>query len=384
MGSYLPRSTKVGILGGGQLGKMLAQEASRFDVDLSFLDPSASCPVSKISPSFTCGDFNQYDDVLNFGRPMNVVSVEIEHVNVEALRQLEREGVRVYPQPEVLSLIQDKGLQKQFYRKHGLPTADFDLFDGKSSLRSAIGSNAFDFPFVVKLRKGGYDGRGVFIISRPEQLGQVPDVPVLVESMAAIDKEIAVIVARDRSGNATAYSPVSMEFHPEANLVEDILCPAEIPPTAAESATHIALKAAEHLGVTGLLAVEMFFNKDGSLWINEMAPRPHNSGHLTLNNGAASQFENHLRILCDLPLGSGTWKLHSMMVNLLGEPGHEGLAVYHGLDEILTLPGVHLYLYGKDQTRPHRKMGHINITGDSAESCRQTASAIRKKIKITT
>ncbi|MBP8726313.1 MAG: 5-(carboxyamino)imidazole ribonucleotide synthase [Saprospiraceae bacterium] len=384
MQTYLPRSTKIGILGGGQLGKMLVQEAARFDMDLSFLDPSDACPVSKISNSFVCGDFNHYEDVLNFGRQMDVVSVEIEHVNVEALRRLEIEGVHVYPQPNVLSLIQDKGLQKQFYREHGLPTAPFDLFDDMESLRFAIESNAVAFPFVAKLRTGGYDGRGVFILSRPEQLGQVPDVPIVAESLAGIDKEIAVIVARDRHGNTKAYSPVSMEFHPEANLVEDIVCPAEIPANAAESATRIALKAAECLGVTGLLAVEMFFNKDGSLWINEMAPRPHNSGHLTLNNGAASQFENHLRILCDLPLGSGTWKLNSMMVNLLGEPGHEGPAVYQGLDEILTLPGVHLYLYGKDQTRSHRKMGHVNITGDSLESCRQTARTIRKKVKITT
>ncbi|MBK9107830.1 MAG: 5-(carboxyamino)imidazole ribonucleotide synthase [Saprospiraceae bacterium] len=382
MGNFNPRSVKIGILGGGQLGKMLAQDAARLDLDISFLDKDLSYPVAKVCPQFIQGDFNNYEDVLNFGRKLDVISIEIEHVNIEALKKLELEGKSVYPQAHILEFIQDKGLQKQFYTKHHFPTAPFILFENTTQIRKSVAENTIKLPFVQKLCKGGYDGKGVQVINTLQDLTKLLEGPSLIESKAKIAKEVAVIAVRNIDGDCKAYSPVSMDFHSEANLVEDVVCPAEIPMAAQKLAIDLAIDIANKLEIVGLLAVEMFYNEDGSIWINEIAPRPHNSGHITLNNGAISQFENHLRAILGHPLGQTLFVIPSLMMNLLGEPGYSGHAIYSGFDEIMDIEGVHVYLYGKEQTKPFRKMGHINITGLDLKSCKEKAIQIRSTIKI--
>lgn len=382
MGNFNPRSVKIGILGGGQLGKMLAQDAARLDLDVSFLDKDRSYPAAKVCPQFFQGDFNNYEDVLNFGRNFDLITIEIEHVNIDALKKLELEGISVYPQAHILEFIQDKGLQKQFYAQHHFPTAPFSLYENTTEIRKSVAENKIRFPFVQKLRKGGYDGKGVQVVNSLHDLTKLLEGPSLIESKARIDKEVAVIAVRNSSGDCKAYSPVSMDFHSEANLVEDVVCPAEISEQAQKLAVDLAIAIANKLGIVGLLAVEMFYNEDGSIWINEIAPRPHNSGHITLNNGAISQFENHLRAIMGLSIGHTLFEIPSLMMNLLGEPGFSGNAIYSGFDEIMEIEGVHLYLYGKEQTRPFRKMGHINITGVDLVSCKEKAHQIRKTIKI--
>lgn len=382
--SMQPHNTKIGILGGGQLGKMLAQEATRMDLDIHFMDPSPNAPVSVVCSSFCCGDFNDFDQVIAFGKDKNVVSIEIEHVNVLALEHLESLGVLVFPQTSILRRIQDKGLQKVFYQEHNIPTAPFKLFKDAAEVLNAVDKGVIHIPFVQKLRTGGYDGKGVLVVRNTLQLKDLMDGPCIIESLAPIQKEIGVIAVRNVSGECKVYSPVSMDFHPEANLVEDVLCPAEIPYAIQQQAINLAKSLANALGIVGLLAVEMFYNIDGSLWVNEIAPRPHNSGHLTLNNGSINQFENHLRAILDLPLGDTLNLKPSLMMNLLGEEGASGAVKYLGMRKLFELPGIHLYLYGKSETRPFRKMGHINITAESVEACRNIARSVRQIIKITT
>lgn len=361
---------------------MLAQDAARLNLDVSFLDKDHSYPVAKVCPQFYTGDFNNYEDVLKFGKAFDVISIEIEHVNIDALKKLEQDGKRVFPQPHILECIQDKGLQKQFFKQHKLPTADYTLFDNPTEIRRAVTEKRLSLPFVQKLRRGGYDGKGVQVVNTLQDLTKLLDGPCLVETKANISKEIAVIAVRNKAGICKAYSPVSMDFHSEANLVEDVVCPAEIPEAAQSAAVNLAMQLANQLEIVGLLAVEMFFNEDGSIWINEMAPRPHNSGHITLNNGAVSQFENHLRAILGLSIGHTHFEIPSLMMNLLGEPGYTGQAIYTGFDEVIEIEGVHVYLYGKEQTRPMRKMGHINITGGDLKSCKVKANQIRNTIKI--
>ncbi|MBK9640995.1 MAG: 5-(carboxyamino)imidazole ribonucleotide synthase [Saprospiraceae bacterium] len=380
--SYKPSEKKIGFLGAGQLGKMLAQEASKLDLELHFLDKSKDYPAGKVSRFLTEGDFNNYDDVLNFGRSVDVLSIEIEQVNTEALGQLQLEGVKVFPQPEIIRLIQDKGLQKQFLLTHGIPTAPFTLFDSTDSIVSMVQTGMIKFPFVQKLRKGGYDGKGVEIIRSFEDFPKLMEGPSLVEEMADIVKEISIITVRNEHGEIRNYPAVEMLFHPSANLVEYLLCPAEIPEQVLVHANRLALELTEQLSIVGLLAIEMFVLKDGHIWINEMAPRPHNSGHHTLDNGATSQFENHLRAILDLPLGPTEGEPWSIMVNLLGAENFSGPAVYEGLEDCLAIPGVHIHLYGKEETRPHRKMGHVTITDKNLASCREKANFVQQTLKV--
>lgn len=380
--SYKPSEKKIGFLGAGQLGKMLAQEASKLDLELHFLDKSKDYPAGKVSRFLTEGDFNKYHDVLNFGRSVDVLSIEIEQVNTEALGQLQLEGVKVFPQPEIIRLLQDKGLQKQFLLTHGIPTAPFTLFDSTDSIVSMVQTGMIKFPFVQKLRKGGYDGKGVEIIRSFEDFPKLMEGPSLVEEMADIVKEISIITVRNEHGEIRNYPAVEMLFHPSANLVEYLLCPAEIPEQVLVHANRLALELTEQLSIVGLLAIEMFVLKDGHIWINEMAPRPHNSGHHTLDNGATSQFENHLRAILDLPLGPTEGEPWSIMVNLLGAENFSGPAVYEGLEDCLAIPGVHIHLYGKEETRPHRKMGHVTITDKNLASCREKANFVQQTLKV--
>lgn len=379
---FIPSQYKIGILGGGQLGKMLAQEASKLDMSIHFLDKDRSFPAAKVCPDFTEGDFNNYEDVLRFGRNMQVVSIEIEHVNTKALHQLESEGILVFPQAKLLDLIKDKGLQKLFYKEHGFATAPFMLFEDKSAVLNALQEKTIQFPFVIKSRTGGYDGRGVAIINSEADLGLLFDTPCLVEQLAKIKKELSVIAIRAQDGNCVVYPTVSMDFHPTANLVEYLICPATIPSNVAEEAQAIAKQLINKLGIIGILAIEMFYLEDGGIWINEIAPRPHNSGHHTLDNGATSQFENHLRALCGLQLGDPNYKELAIMINILGEPPYIGNAIYQNLNQILALPGVHVHLYGKTETRPYRKMGHVTVTGNDLNSCLEKANFVKQYFKV--
>lgn len=379
---FIPSQFKIGILGAGQLGKMLAQEASKLDLNIHFLDKDKSFPAAKVCPNFTEGDFTNYDDVLNFGRQMQVVSIEIEHVNTKALHQLQSEGIQVFPQAPLLDLIKDKGLQKLFYKEHHFPTAPFQLFQSKSAVLEAISDSKINFPFVVKSRTGGYDGRGVVIIHSSTDLDLILNEPCLVEELAPIEKELSVIAVRNQDGSCMIYPTVSMDFHPTANLVEFLICPATIPTEIEANAKALAKRLVDQLGIVGLLAIEMFYLTDGTIWINEIAPRPHNSGHHTLDNGATSQFENHLRALCGLPLGETNYKEIAVMINILGEDPYTGQAIYHNLDQVLAIPGVHVHLYGKTETRPFRKMGHVTITGNDLESCLEKANFVKQYFKV--
>jgi len=380
--SFIPSECSIGVLGGGQLGKMLAQEASQLDLNIHFLDKNKNYPAGKVCPQFTEGDFNDYNDVLRFGQNKQIITIEIEHVNTKALHELEQKGVLVFPQPAILDLIKDKGSQKIFYQNNDFPTAPFQLFETKKEIHEALQTGSIHFPFVQKLRSGGYDGRGVQLINSESELILLLEGSCLIEHKADIQKEISVIAVRSRDGDCKVYPAVSMDFHPTANLVERLVCPAEIPAYIEEEAQQLAKRIAEKLEIVGLLAVEMFLNKDGSLWVNEMAPRPHNSGHHTLDNGATSQFANHLRAITGLPLGATNYVQVAIMLNVLGEDGYSGKAIYQNVEKILGLEGVHLHLYGKDETRPFRKMGHVTLTDHELESCKLKANFVAQTLKV--
>lgn len=364
----------LGVLGGGQLGRMLLQAATDLDVRLHILDPAADAPCAKLAPSFTQGSFADHDTVLAFGKGKDVITVEIEHVATDALEQLEKEGVKVYPQPRALRIIQDKGIQKQFYRDNDIPTAPFRLIEDKSEISS--------FPVVQKMRTGGYDGKGVQILRSEADLDKAFDGPTVLEKLVPFTKELSVIVARNAHGEIRTFPPVEMVFNPEANLVEFLFSPADISEEVAREAAKIAIKTAECLDVVGLLAIELFLLPDGHLLVNEMAPRPHNSGHQTIEGNITSQYQQHLRAVLSLPLGATDAVMPSAMINLLGAPGHTGPVKYRGLDEALTVTGVYPHLYGKTTTKPFRKMGHVTVIDPDAELCKTRALQIIELIKV--
>lgn len=375
---------KIGILGGGQLGKMLALAAANWDFKTYCLDPTPQAPASQVCTDFILGDFNDYDTVLAFGRDKDLLTIEIEHVNTDALRELERLGKTVHPAPNALDIIKDKGLQKEFYRKGGIPTADFELFEDEKSLRKAIEAGHWKLPLVQKTRTAGYDGKGVAILRTPEDLKtKLLPGPCLAEVLAPIRTEIAIVAAQNMQGEVAVFPAVEMDFHPEANLVEFLLCPARIPPLVEAEAEALAEAVIRALGVCGLLAVEMFLTTDGQLLVNEVAPRPHNSGHHTIDSAHTSQFEQHLRGICGLPLGSTVSKTPvAIMLNLLGEPNHKGPVRYAGVEECLAQEGINIHLYGKALTSPFRKMGHVTITADSMEEAMKKANFVKEKLKV--
>jgi len=375
---------KVGILGGGQLGKMLCQEASKLGVRLNVLEKDDSFPAAGVCPDFTYGDFKNYEDVLVFGRKMDIITVEIEAVNTEALYQLEKEGKQVYPQPHLLDLIKDKGIQKSWYAEHNLSTSPFELFDDAKAVNQAVSEGRWSIPFVQKTRKDGYDGQGVKVVRSKADLENLLDAPCLLESLADIDKEIAVIVARSASGEVKSFPAVEMEFHPTANLVEFLFSPSNITIKQKEEAKNIAESIATKMGIVGLLAVELFLNKDGSIWINEVAPRPHNSGHQTIEGNITSQYAQHLRAILDLPLGDAAERGASVMVNILGEDNYNGPVHYEGLSECLTISGANIHLYGKADTKPFRKMGHATIVDENLESAIIKAKHLKTTLKVIT
>ncbi len=375
--------TKVGVLGGGQLGKMLALAAGNWHLPLFCLDESKDFPAGPYATGFIEGSFKNFDNVYTFGKQMNVLTIEIEHVNTDALLQLEREGVKVHPKPSALNIIKDKGLQKQFYADHQLPTSDFQLFDDEQEILQAIENKKLTFPFVQKSRTAGYDGRGVAIIRSAVDLTTklLPGASV-VEELVDIQKELAVITARNERGEVAAFPTVEMDFNPEANLVEFLVCPAEIAPTIEQEAENLAKAVIEAYEICGLLAVEMFLTKDNQLLINEVAPRPHNSGHHTIDSCYTSQFEQHLRGILNLPLGSTKLKSPSVMVNLLGAEGFTGPARYDGLAEVLAIEGVKPHIYGKPTTKPFRKMGHVTILAETVAAAKKKAGSVQQLLRV--
>lgn len=368
---------RIGLLGGGQLGRMLLQEAIDLNIHLHCLDPDKNAPCAKIAHSFTVGSLTDYETVINFGKDKNLISVEIENVNVEALKELEKLGVKVFPQPHILELIQDKGLQKQFYQQHQIPTAPFSLIENKVELIEKA-----TYPIVHKLRKGGYDGRGVNILKSQVDAENSFDSPSILEEKIPFIKELSVIVARNEKGETKAFPAVECEFNPEANLVEFLFAPAEIIAEIEKKATELAISVIEKLEMVGLLAVELFLDSNGNLLVNEIAPRPHNSGHHTIECNVTSQFAQHLRAILNLPLGSTEILQAGAMINLLGEKGFEGKAVYDGLDQAISLSGVYPHIYGKETTKPFRKMGHVTITGSDLEQVKVKAKKVQGLIKV--
>ena len=380
--SYFSTDFTLGILGGGQLGKMLLSETLKYDIRTIVLDPSAEAPARFGCHAFFQGDLMDYDTVYQFGKQADLLTFEIENVNVDALERLEQEGVKVYPTPASLRIIQDKGAQKAFYKAHEIPTAPFEAFDSPSLLAAAVAEGRWTYPFVWKSTRFGYDGNGVKIVRNLQDLHALPEGPCIAEQCAEINKELAVIVARSPKGEVVTYPMVEMEFHPEANQVEYVLCPARIAETISSQARKIALQVAEAFGSIGLLAVELFLTKEGEIWVNEVAPRPHNSGHYSIEASYTSQFEQHLRAILDLPLGSTESKVAGVMVNLVGAESYAGDVIYEHIEDVLSLPGVTPHIYGKRQTRPFRKMGHITITHPDIEQARSLAQTVKKTIKV--
>lgn len=371
-------SSRIGILGGGQLGLMLLQAAVDWNLDIHVLDPDAEAPCRKIAPHFTQGSLQDFDTVYDFGKDLDVITIEIEKVNVEALEALEKEGKKIYPQPSVIRQIQDKRIQKQFYADKQLPTAEFILTENRQDVFNYVSF----LPAFHKLGKDGYDGRGVQRLTSADDLGKAFDKPGLLEKAVPFEKELAVIVARNANGEIETFPTVEMVFHPEHNLVEYLFAPAEISEEVNAKAQEIARKTAEAFQIVGLLAVELFLTPDGQVLINEVAPRPHNSGHHTIRANATSQYEQHWRAILNLPLGSTHAYGPSAMVNLLGEDGYEGPAVYEGMEKLLATPEVFPFLYWKAITKPFRKMGHITIMDADIASLKAKADFVRNNIKV--
>ncbi len=367
---------RLGILGGGQLGRMLIQSANNYNVHCYVLDPDQNAPCKGLSKEFTQGDLLDFDTVYNFGKKVDLLTIEIEHVNIEALEKLQTEGVIVYPQPEVIKVVQDKGLQKEFYKKNSIPTSDFYLVENKSGIKEN------SFPVVQKLRRFGYDGKGVLKINSKDEIKNAFNEPSVIEEKINIEKEISVIVARNISGEIKLFPTIELVFKDEANLVDYLFAPANIDPVTRLKANEIATKLAKSLNIVGLLAVEMFVTKDGEVLVNEIAPRPHNSGHHTIEGNFTSQFEQLLRSILNLPLGETEMIMPSIMVNLLGEKGFHGEAKFLGIEEILKLPGVYIHLYGKKYTKPNRKMGHVTILDENLESGFDKVRFIKEKVKV--
>jgi len=369
---------KLGVLGGGQLGRMMIQSALDFNLEIKSMDPDPNAPCKSLASEFIHGDIKDFDQVLAFGESCDVITVEIENINVEALEALEKLGKKVFPQPSVLKIIKDKGIQKQFYKEHNIPTSEFVLTNNLSELKGLENM----LPAVHKLRTEGYDGRGVQVIKTADEIDKGFESPALLEKFVEHDKEISVIVARNENGDMTTFPVVELEYHPEENLVEFLFSPSEISQDIRTKARKMAEKIIEDLGMVGLLAVEMFVTKDGNIMVNECAPRTHNSGHHTIEGNVTSQFEQHLRAILNWPLGDTSIKGNAVMINLLGEEGHSGLAKYEGIEDAMGVNGLHLHLYGKKMTKPFRKMGHATLVGDHLENLKTQARALKESIKI--
>lgn len=372
--AFYQESFSLGVLGGGQLGRMMLPIANYMDIRISILDPSASASCAALVGDFVQGDFTDYETVLEFGRGKDLVTIEIENVNVDALDQLKKEGVRVCPDPSHLRLIKDKGLQKEFYRKHDIATSAFELIES-----DAI--SAEHLPIVQKTRTGGYDGKGVKVLRDTRDLNEKLSGPSVLESLVDIEKELSVIVARSANGEVKTYPIVELVFDPVANLVDYLLSPADIPSEVTDKANQLAMDIVNQMDFVGLLAVELFLSKDGEVLVNEVAPRTHNSGHHSIEGNYTSQFEQHLRAILGLPLGDASVRCHAAMVNIVGESDALGKVKYEGLNEILDMPRAYLHLYGKPDVKPYRKMGHVTVLGDSRQEVIAKANQVKSSLK---
>ena len=379
---FFSTTKTLGILGGGQLGKMLLYTTRKWDIKTKVLDPSESAPARLACDEFVMGSLTDFQTVYEFGKGLDVLTIEIEKVNVEALEKLEKEGVKVYPQPSVLKTIQNKCLQKKFYRNHNIPTASFDEFENLDKVKEGIIKGELSFPFVWKSAEMGYDGYGVSIIYSNKEIEGLNDGPCLIEELVPFEKELSVIVCRRPSGETVHYPVVESEFHPTAKQVEYVLCPARLSEQATNKAIEIALQTAEAYGQIGLLAIELFLTHDGEVFVNEVAPRPHNSGHFSIEASYTCQFEQHIRAVLDLPLGKTESKASAVMVNLVGKEGHTGPVVYKNIDQILAIEGVTPHIYGKKETRPFRKMGHITIIHPKIDTARKMAKQVKETLSV--
>ena len=382
MPHYFSSDFILGILGGGQLGKMLLTETRKFDITTKVLDPSPDAPCRIACNTFVQGNLTDFNTVYNFGKDVDVLTIEIENVNVEALEKLQTEGVKVYPSPQTIKNIQNKATQKQFYATHGIPTASFQVFQNTESLKKAINEQQLTLPFVWKSARFGYDGNGVKIVRQLTDLNLLPNDQCIAESLVPFKKELAVIVARNAKGQVCTYPVVEMEFHPEANQVEYVLCPARIEEAVAQKARTIAIQVAQAFEVVGLLAVELFQTENDEILVNEVAPRPHNSGHYSIEAAYTNQFEQHLRAILNLPLGSTESKVAGVMVNLVGAEGYQGKVVYENIEQIMAMEGVTPHIYGKKETRPFRKMGHVTIVNPNINKARQIAEQVKNTIRV--
>lgn len=380
--NYFSSHFKLGILGGGQLGKMLLNETRKFDIKTHVLDPSDEAPCKIACNVFTKGDLMDYDTVFNFGKQVDILTFEIENVNVDALEALEKEGVKVYPSSSNLRIIQNKAAQKLFYVDNNLPTSSFSRFAYASEIEDAVINGGLTLPFVWKSAQFGYDGNGVKIIRTLDDLKGLPKGECIAEQLVDFKNELAVIVSRTPDGEVKTYPVVEMEFHPEANQVEYVICPGRVSEIVAKKAQEVALNVSKAFNHVGLLAVELFQTQEDNILINEVAPRPHNSGHQTIEASYTSQFEQHLRAILNLPLGRTDSKVGGVMVNLVGAEGYTGNVIYKNIDNIMQMDGVTPHIYGKKVTRPFRKMGHVTIVHEDLNTARQIAENVKKTIKV--
>jgi 5-(carboxyamino)imidazole ribonucleotide synthase len=382
--NYFSSNFKLGILGGGQLGKMLLAETRKFDIQTYVLDPSKEAPSQFGANHFFIGDLMDFDTVYDFGKKVDLLTIEIENVNLDALDKLEADGLKVFPSPKTLRLIQNKGNQKDFYVANNIPTSPHQRFENIQNLKSKIVNqqSKIQLPCVWKAARFGYDGNGVKILRQAHDLELLPDAECLIEELVPFKNELAVIVARSASGEVKTYPVVEMEFHPEANQVEYVICPARIDEKVARKATEVALKVSENFNHVGLLAVEMFQTHDDEILVNEVAPRPHNSGHYSIEASYTSQFENHLRAILNLPLGNTESKVAGIMVNLVGAEGYSGNVIYENIEKIMAIDGVTPHIYGKRETRPFRKMGHVTIVNEDMNEARRIAEEVKNTIRV--
>ncbi|MDF2553287.1 MAG: 5-(carboxyamino)imidazole ribonucleotide synthase [Chryseobacterium sp.] len=366
---------KIGILGGGQLGRMLIQEALKYDDEFYTLDPASDAPCHNIS-YFTQGSFNDYETVLNFGKDKDVVTIEIEHVDADALAELEKQGVKVVPNAQIIKTIQQKILQKEFYKAHGIPSPDFEIMDGSSD------EIKIQFPFVQKLNTGGYDGKGVQIIRSSEDLRNLWTEDSVLENLIDIDKELSVIVAINENGETKTFPVTEMVADPKLNLLDFNICPVFLSEDIENQIDSITDKFLKAVNSPGLFAIELFLDKEGKVWVNETAPRLHNSGHQSQEGNANSQFEQMYRVVKNLPLADTDAIIYSGMLNLVGAEGFSGKVIYEGMEEVLKLPETYIHLYGKTETKPGRKMGHINVLADSREELMEKLVKVKAMVRV--
>ena len=373
----------IGILGGGQLGKMTLEVSNKFGIKVYILDPDKNCPSKSLCTKFFQGDLMDFDTVYNFGKEVDLITIEIENINIEALEKLKKERKTVYPQPEILKIIQDKSLQKDFYLRNKIPSTPFKKCNSKEEIQNFISNGDRSYPFIWKSSKMGYDGYGVKLIKDNNSIENIPDKPCIIEDKAEIEKELSVMVVSMPSGKIVNYPVVEMEFNSESNQVEYIISPARIKKEIKERAENLALLVSQSFGNIGLLAVEMFLTTTGDILVNEVAPRPHNSYHFSIEGSETSQFEQLIRSILDLPIGKTNMINNSVMVNLVGENNAKGPVIYKNMDQIIGIKGVNPHLYGKKETRPNRKMGHVTVINSNIEEAIKIAKEIKTTVKVT-